>query len=142
MWIIWLAVFVLALIIEAASAELLSIWFALGSLIAIILSFIPGVEWWIQLIVFLVISIAALFCLRPLMSKMMKRTQVKSNVDEMIHKKGKMVKTYDEFNHGEVRINGVVWTAIGSDEKETIEEDSYVEVLAVEGNKLVVKKIK
>ena len=61
MWIIWLAVFLLALVIEGISSEIVSIWFALGALIALLASLIPGVEWWIQLILFVVISVATLF---------------------------------------------------------------------------------
>ena len=142
MWIIWLGIFVLALIIEALGSELVSIWFASGALIALIVSFIPGAAWWIELIVFLVISVTTLLCLRPVIQKLMKRNIVNSNIDELIHKKGKMIKGCDELNHGEVKINGVIWTAYSNDEKTPILDGATVEVLAVEGNKLVVKEIK
>ena len=142
MWIIWLGIFVLAIIIEALTADLVTIWFAFGGVIALVISFIPGVNWWIELIVFMVISMATLLCLRPIATKLLKRNIVSSNVDEMIHKKGKMIKGCDELNHGEVKINGVIWTAISSDEHQDIKEGTLVEVLAVDGNKLVVKEIK
>ena len=142
MWIVWLAIFVLALIIEAFGSEIVSVWFAAGALVALIVSFIPGAAWWIELIVFLVISVTTLLCLRPLIRKLMKRNIVNSNVDEIIHKKGKMIKATDELNHGEVKINGVIWTAYSADEKTPIPEGAMVEVLAIEGNKLVVKEIK
>ena len=142
MWIIWLGIFVLAIIIEALTADLVTIWFAFGGVIALVISFIPGVNWWIELIVFMVISVATLLCLRPIATKLLKRNIVSSNVDEMIHKKGKMIKGCDELNHGEVKINGVIWTAISSDEHQDIKEGTLVEVLAVDGNKLVVKEIK
>ena len=142
MWAIWLGVFVLALIIEALSTELLSIWFAVGAIVATIISFIPGVEWWVELIVFLVISSATLAFLRPIVNKYMKRNTVSSNVDEMIHKKGKISKPCTNLEHGEVKINGVTWTAISSDEEIEIKENALVEVLAVDGNKLIVKEIK
>ncbi len=141
MWIIWLAIFVITIIIEAVTADLVTVWFALGGLVSLIISFIPGVAWWIELIVFFVISVAALLCLRPLATKLLKRNLVNSNVDEMIHKKGKMIKACDELNHGEVKINGVIWTAISADEHREIKEGSLVEVLAIDGNKLVVKEI-
>ncbi len=141
MWIIWLGIFVLAIVIESLTAELVTIWFAVGGMIALIISFIPGVNWWIELIVFMVISVVSLLCLRPIVSRLLKRNIINSNVDEMIHKKGKMIKTCDEINHGEVKINGVVWTAISSDEHQVIKEGSVVEVLAVDGNKLVVKEV-
>ena len=142
MWIVWLVIFVGALIIEGMSSELVSVWFAAGSLIALIVSFIPEVAWWIQLIIFAVISVASLVCLRPIIHKALKRTVVSSNVDELIHKKGRMTKGCDEFNHGEVKIGGVLWTAYASDEKTPIDAGAVVEVLAIEGNKLVVKEIK
>ena len=142
MWIIWLGIFVLAIVIEALTADLVTIWFAFGGVIALVISFIPGVNWWIELIVFMVISVATLLCLRPIATKLLKRNIVSSNVDEMIHKKGKMIKGCDELNHGEVKINGVIWTAYSADEKTPIPEDAMVEVLAIEGNKLVVKEIK
>ena len=142
MWIIWLGIFVLALIIEAISPELLSVWFALGSIIALILSFIPGVTWWIQLIVFVVVSGTLLLCLRPLTKKYMIRNKRNTNIDEIIGKKGKMIKGCDELNHGEVKINGVIWTAVSSDEKSSIKEDAIVKVISIEGNKLIVKEIK
>ena len=142
MWVVWLAVFVGALIIEGMSSELVSIWFAAGSIVALIVSFIPEVAWWIQLIIFAVISVASLVCLRPIIHKALKRTVVSSNVDELIHKKGRMTKGCDEFNHGEVKVGGVLWTAYASDEKTPITAGAVVEVLAIEGNKLVVKEVK
>lgn len=142
MWAIWLGVFIIALIIEALSPELVSIWFAAGALISVIVSLIPGTKWWIQLIIFVVVSVSTLLCLRPVIKKFMKRNIVNSNVDEIVHKKGKMTKACDELNHGEVKINGVLWTACSSDEKTPIAEGKLVEVLSISGNKLIVKEIK
>ena len=141
MWIIWLAMFVITIIIEAVSSDLLTVWFTLGSLVALIISFIPGVSWWIQLIVFFVISIACLLALRPLAKKLLKREKIDSNVDEIIHKKGKIIKGCDELNHGEVKVNGVIWTAVSADESKSIGQGSIVEIVAVSGNKLIVKEV-
>ena len=63
MWIIWLSIFVIMLIVEASTTELVSVFFALGALVAMIISFIPNVEWWVQLIVFVVVSGATLAAL-------------------------------------------------------------------------------
>lgn len=142
MWAIWLGIFIVALVIEALSPELVSIWFAAGALISVIVSLIPETKWWIQLIIFVVVSVSTLLCLRPVIRKFMKRNIVNSNVDEIVHKKGKMTKACDELNHGEVKINGVLWTACSSDEKTPIAEGKLVEVLSISGNKLIVKEIK
>ena len=140
MWIVWLAVFVISIIIEATTAELVSIFFAAGSVIALIISFIPGVEWWIELVVFVVVSGATLLGLRPLVNKLLKKEKRNTNVDEMIGKKGVMIKGCDELNYGEIKVNGVIWTAMSEDPKEAISENEVVIITAIQGNKLVVKK--
>lgn len=141
LWIIWLSIFVLAIIIEAITSDLTSIWFAGGAMIALIISFIPGVAWWIQVIVFIVISTVMILGLRPLAKKLLKTKITNSNIDEMAGKKGIMLKGYDELNHGEVKINDVVWTAIGADESKAIPQGTKVVVVAVNGNKLIVRPV-
>jgi membrane protein implicated in regulation of membrane protease activity len=141
MWAIWLGVFVLSLVIEAIGTDLVSVWFAAGSLVALIVSFIPGVQWWIQLIVFLAVSVASLLCLRPLVHRYMRRDIINSNIDEIKGKKGLLVEKIDRLHQGVCKINDVSWTAIAQDDKEKIPEGSTVEVLAVSGNKLIVKKV-
>ena len=140
MWAVWLGVFVLSIIIEATTAELVSIFFAAGSVIALIISFIPGVEWWVQLIVFVVISAVALLGLRPLANRLLKKEKRNTNVDEMIGRKGVMIKGCDELNYGEIKVNGVIWTAVSEDSREPILEGEVVEIVAIQGNKLIVKK--
>ncbi len=141
MWAIWLGVFVIALIFEGITTSVVSVWFAFAAIVSMIVSFISGVAWWIQLVIFVVISVATMFALRPLVKKYMKRNVVDTNVDEMVGKKGVMVKAYDELNHGEVRINGIVWTAIHVKENEPISAGAKVSVVAINGNKLIVKVI-
>ena len=141
MWAIWLGLFVLALVIEAVGTDLVSIWFAAGALTALIVSFIPGVDWWIQLIIFMAISIACLLCLRPLVHRYLRRDLVNSNIDEMKGKKGLLIEKIDLLHQGVCKINDVRWTAISANEKDKIPAGSTVEVLAVTGNKLIVKKV-
>jgi membrane protein implicated in regulation of membrane protease activity len=141
MWAIWLGVFVLALVIEAIGTDLVSIWFAAGALVALIVSLIPGVDWWVELIIFMVISIASLLCFRPLVHKYLRRDLINSNIDEMKGKKGLLVEKIDLLHQGVCKINDVRWTAIAQDDKTKIPAGSIVEVLAVSGNKLIVKKV-
>lgn len=141
MWIIWLAVFVLALLIEAIGPEIVSVWFAGGALVSLIISFIPGVEWWIQVIVFAVVSAALLVFIRPFLAKALKRETVNSNADTMVGKKGIIVAKVEETESGEVNVDGVIWTAIATKDRLVIDKDSRVKVMAVSGNKLVVTPI-
>lgn len=142
MWIIWLVLFVLALLIEAIGADLVSIWFAFGAVIALIASLVPDVSWWMELIIFFVISLASLAALRPLIHRYLRKNTVASNIDSIVGQKGLLISKIDLLHHGEVKINDVVWTAIASKETESIEKGSIVKVLAVSGNKLIVTKDK
>ena len=141
MWIIWLSLFVIMLIVEALGPALVSVWFAFGALIAMIISFIPGVAWWIQVVVFVVLSAAAFFVLRPISKKFIKTNEVKSNVDSLVGKKGYVIEKISFLNPGSCKIGDVIWTAVALNEKEEIEKDEVVEVVTIDGNKLIVKKV-
>ena len=52
MWLVWLSMFVLSLILEASTEALVSIWFAAGALVSLGCSFIPGLPYWGEIIVF------------------------------------------------------------------------------------------
>ena len=91
MWIIWLSLFVLMIIIEASGPALISIWFAFGALISLIVSVIPGAPWWSELIIFIVISISTLLALRPIFKRYLKRNTVRTNVDSFIGKMASVI---------------------------------------------------
>lgn len=141
MWIIWLVLFVAMLIIEAVGPALVSIWFALGAVIALILSFIPEVAWWIEVIVFVVISIATLLALRPILKRYVKRNNYNTNIDSFTGKRGYVIEDITYFRPGAVKIGDVSWTAIPVNKDEKIVENEIIEVVAVNGNKLIVKKV-
>lgn len=142
MWIIWLVLFVIMIVIEFASPELVSIWFAAGALVSLIVSFIPRTAWWIEVIIFVVISIAAVLCLRPTVKRFLRSGEIiKTNVDSLIGKKGYVIENITYLRPGAVKINDVSWTALPLNQNETILENCVIEVVAVSGNKLVVKKV-
>ena len=141
MWIIWLALFVIMIIIEASGPALVSIWFSVGALLALIVSFIPGVAWWIEIIVFLVVSTACLIALRPICKRYFKRNTLNTNVDSFVGKRGYVIEEIEDLKPGAVKIGDVSWTAVPADRKAKILENEIIEVVAVSGNKLVVKKV-
>jgi membrane protein implicated in regulation of membrane protease activity len=142
MWIVWLALFVIMIVIEAASPELVSIWFAAGALVSLIISLIPGTPWWVEVIIFVVISLVAVLCLRPLVKRYLRSGEIiKTNVDSLIGKKGYVIQDITFLRPGAVKINDVSWTALPLKENETILVNCVIEVVAVNGNKLVVKKV-
>ena len=140
-WIIWLVLFVAMLGIEAAGPALVSIWFSFGALIALIASFIPEVPWWVEVIVFVVISIATLLALRPILRRYIKRNNYNTNIDSFTGKRGYVIEDITYLKPGAVKIGDVSWTAIPVNREEEILENEIIEVVAVNGNKLIVKKV-
>ena len=141
MWIIWLALFVVMLVIEGAGPGLVSIWFSFGALIALLVSFIPGVAWWIELIVFVVVSVATLLAFRPVVKRFYKRNNIRTNVDSFVGKRGYVIEDITFLKPGAIKIGDVSWTAIPIDKNAKILENEVIEVVAINGNKLVVKKV-
>ena len=137
---VWLAVFVIAIVVEALTEELVSIWFGAGALITIPISY--AAPFWVEIVVFAVISVVALIFTRPLIKKLMDRTERKTNVDEYVGKRVKVIKDIDKFDGGEVKLNGIVYTAVlCEDEDATITADTIVEIVALKGNRVVVRQI-
>ena len=140
-WIIWLALFVAMLAVEALGPALVSVWFAFGAIVALIVSFIPGVAWWVEVVIFVVISLATLLALRPVLRRYFKRNNYNTNIDSFTGKRGYVIEDIEYLKPGAVKIGDVSWTAIPINKDEKILENEVIEVVAVNGNKLIVKKV-
>ena len=137
--IFWIVLIVIFIVVEAMTFGLTTIWFALGAVVALVLSLL-GASWPWQLIAFVVSSIALLFATRPLVVKHVRAKEVKTNVDSLIGKKGIVTKTIGSHNTGQIKVSSQIWTAVSADKTE-IALDKEVEVLSVEGVKLIVKEL-
>lgn len=135
---IWASIFIATLVGEILTVELLSIWFALGSLVSFILA-LCGVSEIIQIVVFLAVSALLLICLRSIFIKMLKNTKEKTNLDSLIGTSYALQKGITKDNAGEIKLNGVVWRVL-SESGEEIPEGEKVQIVEVKGNKFVVKK--
>ncbi len=140
MFWVWLGVVVVSAVIEFISMDLTSIWFTAGAVIPFILSAINGIHWAIQVSIFVVLTVVFIFALRPLAKKyLLRNANEKTNLDAIIGKQYRLLSPCDKENPGSVKINGVVWSATEENGKQ-IEKDQFVEVVKVNGNKLVVKQ--
>lgn len=72
MFIVWLVLFAVACLIEMLTTKLIAVWFAAGALLALVLSFIPYIPFWCEIIAFVVLVIL-LFCFRPLIKRRIKK---------------------------------------------------------------------
>ena len=139
MTIIWIAAIIIFGIAEAATAGLVSIWFVAGA-VAALLALELGAVLWLQIVVFLAVSIAALIATRPLAHKMLDKTIVPTNADRVLHHTAKVTETIDNENTtGAVYIDGKTWTA-RSEDGDVIARGSMVTIVRMEGVKLFVRK--
>lgn len=137
---VWLAVFVITVVVEALTQDLVSIWFSVGSLVSLCIC--NSVPIYVEVIIFAVIALLALALTRPLVKKMMERSVRYTNVDEIVGKRVKVLKKISKYDAGEIKVNGVIYTATLLEEVDSdIEIDSVVEIIAIKGNKVVVKQI-
>ena len=137
MIIIWAAIFVLAGIVEASTMDLTSIWFSAGAFCSLIIAIFLPEYYAVQIVVFLVVSVLLLLGLRPVFRKYIRKNEIKTNADRLVGKIAVCTKPIIGDDRGEVKIEGKIWTSISN---EDIAEGEKVEVLAIDGVKLVVKK--
>ena len=138
---IWVALLATFIIIEASTAQLLTIWFAVGSFAALVSTFITD-NIVAQVIVFVVVSAIALVVTRPLVKKMTKATKQPTNADMYIGKEAIVTEDINNLEaKGLVKVGGSVWTARTEVDNYTIPAGSHVTVIKIEGVKLIVRPI-
>lgn len=135
----WVIAFIVFIVVEAFTAGVVSIWFAFGALAALI-SALLGASIGVQVAVFLVVSALMLVFTRPIMKNWLNVKVTKTNVDAILGKTGVVTKPIFMNEYGEVKVGGQRWTAKGV-ASEAIELNEQIEVIAVEGVKLIVKRL-
>ena len=112
--IVWLVLMIVFLITEAATVTMVSLWFAAGSLAALIISLLGG-GWVLQVVAALVVSAALLACLRPIARKHFTPGLTKTNVDAVIDSRGYVTAPIDNISAtGTVKLGAMEWTARSS----------------------------
>ena len=137
---VWLGILVATVILEIATTQMVSIWFAIGALAAFIAALLGVEQLWIQIVVFILVSAIAVIVTRPLVKKMVNRKAEPTNADMVIGKTGIVTEKIDNLAPtGLVKVNGAVWTARSADDS-VIEENEKVIVKEIRGVKLLVEK--
>ena len=134
----WLIALIAFVIIEIATMGLTTIWFAGGALIALLLA-LTKISIYVQIGVFLIVSIALLICTRPLAAKYFNQKTTKTNVDSVIGKQAIVLTQIDNLKEeGKVMLNGMEWSARAYEDGCIISNGAVVEVKEVQGVKLLV----
>lgn len=138
MLIFWIAMLVILIIVEAVTAQMVTIWFAAGAAAAIVAELL-GAQVWLQWIVFVAVSAITLVATRPLVRKLTQTKVQPTNADRCI---GQTAIVVEDINNvegkGQVHVNGVIWTARSSDGS-VFKKDERVTVEKIDGVKLIVK---
>lgn len=135
----WLIAMVVLLIVEGLAPGLVSIWFALGSLAALI-SALLGAPVWLQVLWFLLVSVVTLALTRPLAKKYVNGRTVATNADMLVGRECVVTEAINNvLGTGAVTVGGKVWTARMEDPEGTAEVGQRMLVLRIEGVKLIVK---
>lgn len=139
MTIVWTVAIILFGIVEAVTAGLVSIWFVVGALAALVAAFV-GAPLWLQVVLFLLVSAAALALTRPLLRKITSTKAEATNADRVLGEVAKVTETIDNQNSaGAVYIDGKSWTARSVDDT-VIPAGSQVQIESMQGVKLLVKR--
>ena len=134
----WMIIFIALLLLELATVNLVSIWFALGALASFVLSFwVDSVTW--QIALFVLVSFISLLLTRSFVNKIRGGKVVPTNLDRVIGQIGLVTEEINKLEPGEVKVDGKRWSAVSS---KKIKVGSKVEILSIDGVKLNVKEIK
>lgn len=136
--IFWLILAAALFIIEGATVQLVCIWFAIGSLFAMLAAFV-GAPVWLQLLICAVSSLAVLIVGRPLLLDRITPKKSATNADRVIGQPGIVLEEIDNIRQtGRVSANGLDWSA-RSETGEIFQKGETVLVTQIEGVKLIVR---
>lgn len=140
MSVVWLGLMVAFLLIEAGTVALVSLWFAVGCLAAILVSLLGG-SIVIQSVVFLVVSCVLLALARPILRKYYTPRITRTNVDSLLGSQGLVTSDIDNVTgSGEVKLGAMTWTARSTDGA-PIPAGTQVRVDRIEGVKAFVSPL-
>ena len=136
----WLIIAVVLGAIEGATVDLVAIWFALGALVTIIPAAM-GLPFWMQLVIFLAVSLVTLAFTRPIAVNVLRIKKTSTNADRVIGMLGVVTQPINNVaGEGRVLVNGLEWSA-RSDDGAPIEAKESVLIKSIEGVKVIVERV-
>ena len=133
---IWAIVVAVALVVEFTTMQMVSIWIALGALVGLILCAIGGISLEVQIIVSCLVAMISIVFLRKFALKFLHKTKDNKPADSIIGRPCVVTKDISPESAGEVKLNGVLWTAVSEEE---LKQGAKAVVIESIGNKLKVK---
>ncbi len=138
--VIWLVIFVVCIVAEIATMGLTTIWFAGGALAAAAGAACNG-PLWLQIVLFVAVSLVLLYFTRPIAVKYFNKDRVKTNAESLVGKQAIVTSEIDNLQGiGQVIVGGQEWTARTVQEGITLPVGSVVFIRAISGVKLMVEE--
>ena len=138
--LIWFILMVFFIAVESSTVVLVSLWFAIGALAAMLASLLGG-QLWLQIVLFFAVSAGMLALLRPILRKHVTPKLLRTNVDAMIGSTGLVTVSIDNtVSQGQVKLGAIEWTA-RSATNEKIEAGTLIKVDRIEGVKVYVTPV-
>ena len=138
-WLIWLIIGVACVIIEIMDPAVFFISFGIAGLITSPLATL-GIPVWSQVLIFGVISFIVFLYMRKVYERLFKKAKTETNVYALVGKVGLVITLIPNDGRGEVKVGGEIWTAVSEDNLE-VKNGEKVNILSIDGNKLIVKKV-
>ncbi|WP_051931657.1 NfeD family protein [Clostridium sp. KNHs214] len=136
---VWLIVGIGTLLIDIATSAFLFVWFTAGAIAAIICLTL-GLSFSIQIIVFSIVSVLFMATGYPIIKKNVKRTVPKTKTMEEGYIGREMISDQNIRDKGNLKVDGIYWTV--ENKGEDIEIGNKIKIIGIQGNKLIVEKIK
>ncbi len=140
LWILWLIAAVVFCMVEAATVSIVSLWFAGGALAAMATALLGGALW-LQMVVFLVVSVVLLLALRPFVRRFVMPRITQTNANAMVGREALLTEDVDNLNEtGALRLDGKEWSA-RSMSGASLPRGTLVKVVKLEGVRLYVEPL-
>ncbi len=137
---LWLVILIIAIVVELISLGLTTIWFAGGALVAAVAAAAGGPVW-LQIILFIAVSVILLAFTRPIAVKYFNRERVRTNVESLVGRQAVVISEIDNLQGtGQVTVGGQEWSARSCEEGKILVPGTIVSVMAINGVKLIVSE--
>lgn len=137
---IWLIILVACIVIEIITMGLTTIWFAGGALVAAIAAAL-SLPLWVQIALFLVVSLILLYLTRPVAVKYFNKDRVKTNAESLVGRQAIVISEIDNLQGiGQVTVGGQEWSARSVEDGRPVSVGSVVIIRAISGVKLIVEE--
>ena len=137
---IWLIILVVCIVVELITMGLTTIWFAGGALIAAIAAAL-SLPLWLQILLFLAVSLVLLYLTRPVAVKYFNKDRVKTNAESLVGQQAIVISEIDNLQGiGQVTVGRQEWSGRSTDDNKKLPVGSVVIIRAISGVKLIVEE--